>query len=185
MKCQRIRKAIVGGKNGERIRRHLEICPACAAWVERNERLCRLLQSQGRQIDGDRIGDLEARLRAGFWREIEQTGSAFTRRWLPTLSLPLARYAIAAVFIGMLTFHWLATPPPNGASRLSPMAAQSAGRVGRMPDPLPLWRSNVLLAPEFFVASPLGPGNSPLSVTNMGAAGIQPGIGFRFVSHSE
>jgi len=153
--------------------------------VERNERLCRLLKSQGHPYHGDHATDLEARLRAGFWREIEQTSAAFTRRWLPTLSLPLARYAIAAVFVGMLTFHWLATPPPNGTGRLSSIPSPYPRPVGTAHDFFLHRRPNGPLAPELFVASPLGPANSPLSVTNMGAAGVQPGIGFRFVSHSE
>lgn len=156
--------------------RHIESCRACRAWVESDARLRALLRwKRNEQPDPFLATRLSARVRAA----VAETAQARGFRWselFPTFSLPIARYGLAAVFIGMVTFQFLAEPqrpPPDAAAP----PAFALGGVGP---------SSSLSYRSWEAGRPLGPSQrppwldyAPLSVTNMASAGIQPGFGFR------
>ena len=185
MKCHKARRMMVVGERSEWVTAHLHECPSCAEWAVRDERLRRLLQAH-------RASDVEAaslqaqtRLRQGVLAQVERARREFSRRWFPTLSLPLARYAIAAVFIGMITFHWIVSPSPQPLVQEAPMPMSAGWRMAG-PSPSGPFAPRSSEVPDASInIPPAWAEGSPVFVTNVGAAGLHYGLGRRFIQFQE
>jgi len=160
----------------ETVARHIESCDACRAWAQSDARLRALLRWKRHERPDPFIATrLSARVRA----VVSETAQRRGLRWselFPTLSLPIARYGLAAVFIGMVTFQFLAEPqrPPSGAAAPPAFALGGVGPASSLS--YRPWDSSRPLAPSH---RPPWLDYAPLSATNMASAGIQPGFGFR------
>ncbi len=183
MNCRRARRAIVVGRMDSRLLTHLETCEGCRRWAERDERLRRLLREQRTVSVAE---DASERLLQQVRRRV-LAERAEDRRWLqgwfPTLSLPLARYTIAATFLAMITFHWLVAPSPQtlspqtGAHVFGRWTPESSASIGWAPFAPLGFRESALIPPWT--------DSVPLSTTNIGSVGINYGINLRPIMFSE
>lgn len=124
MNCRKARRLIVTAHSESEwspsVSRHVESCEDCRAWAERDARVRVLLAwKRCEQPDQYLPVRLAARLRAAI-ADGEPRLRFHWRELFPSFSFPLVRYGLAALFIGMVTFQFLATPrqapqvPPVG-----------------------------------------------------------------------
>ncbi len=165
--------------------RHFAECEACRAWLERDERLVRLLAWKRHEQPSPYLETrLSARVREALAAERDARGARWAE-WFPTLAAPIARFGLAAIFIGMVTFQFLAEPSstaPVGAP--AERAAVSFG--GFAPAPAAPYRlhpeaERIAIAPPL----PAWTEHSSLSITNFGSPEFSGGGFYRRVSYGE
>lgn len=124
MNCHKARRLLVTAQNElpSAVSRHIESCEDCRAWAARDARVRMLLGwKRHEQPDPYLPIRLSARVREAVAASERRVRFEW-REWFPSLSFPLVRYGLAALFIGMVTFQFLATPrqapqvPPAGLS---------------------------------------------------------------------
>jgi len=181
MNCWKARRRAAMSAPGavpESAAQHLETCGACRQWLAADARVSALLRwKRHEQPDPFLAARLSARVRAAIV-EMESRRGFRWGRVFPTLSLPVARYGLAAVFIGMVTFQFLAEPQRSARRPAADAPAPfTLGGIGpAAPLPVRRWDDHRSMA---HADRPPWLQYAPVSATNLASAGIQPGFGFR------
>lgn len=112
MNCRKARRLVVMVQRElpSAVSRHIESCAECRAWAARDEQVRRLLAwKRHEQPDPYLPVRLAARVREAIAAGEPRVRFQW-REWFPSFTFPLVRYGLAALFIGMVTFQFLATP---------------------------------------------------------------------------
>ena len=184
MNCRRTRRAVAGLESLEippAVTAHLGACAPCRQWRERDAAVRRLLQFKRHEQPDDYLEPrLGARIRAAVAGEAARRRALGWREAFPTFSAPIVRYGIAALFLGMMTFHFVSAPQP---SLVTGSAARHSIALGGVWPAAPTVHTFDAPRDDFlFVRHPWAE-RSPLSVTNLGSVGIHQGIGVWRVSY--
>jgi hypothetical protein len=112
MKCRHIRDRIVATADAalpEPVRTHLAACEACRRFAEGDARVRRWM-ALGRETAPD--PGFERRLIAGVWAQIDGGAAGETERGEGfALPMPILRFGMAALLLGMVAFHFLSQEP--------------------------------------------------------------------------
>lgn len=188
MRCRTARMKAVAGCRSDisfAAARHLEACDSCRAWRERDERLARLLAWKRHEQPSLYLEtSLRARVREAIAAGQGAPGVRWAE-WFPTLGQPLGRFALAAIFIGMIAFQFLADPPSSVPAR--PVIERSAVSYGGFaPAPGAAYRMHPEAA-RIAVVPPLPAWaeQTSLSIPNYGPSEFSNGVFYRRVSLGE